>query len=290
MTKEFLKLAAGVAVAVGSLAAQGVVIEGSGFQQANATFRSGGLVPAQAGGRGASQFVTGKPVSATEERKTAQTLADGTQLENSDTNLFYRDSQGRTRVETTVQGKTTIRINDPVAHTSVTLNPETKTALKGNVIAMAARLTPSSLPAGTAQPRGTVQPGGGLQPTMRGGAGGGGRASASYEEGYGAGAAQRAQQPAPTSEELGVLTINGVSAQGTRHTQTIPAGRIGNNRDIHVVNEQWFSTDIQMLVKSVNTDPRFGTTTYQLTNIVQGEPASTLFQIPADYTLVEAGK
>ena len=45
-----------------------------------------------------------------------------------------------------------------------------------------------------------------------------------------------------------------------------------------------------MLVKSVNTDPRFGTTTYQLTNIVQGEPASTLFQIPADYTLLEAGK
>ena len=37
----------------------------------------------------------------------------------------------------------------------------------------------------------------------------------------------------------------------------IPAGRIGNNRDLRVTNERWFSNEIQMLVKSVNSDPRF---------------------------------
>jgi hypothetical protein len=298
MTKEFVRLAAGVAVAVGSLAAQGVVIEGSGFQQANVMGRSGGvLMPAQSDGRGASRLVTGKPVSATEERKTAQTLADGTQLENSDTNLFYRDSQGRTRVETTTQGNT-IRISDPIAHTTVVLNPETKTAFKSNVIAIAARLSPP-LPqpgpqqaTGGVQPRGTTQSGGAIQPTIAGGGGGGrGGFGGSAESAYAAGAVQRIPRAGIiTTEELGAQTVNGVPAQGVRDTQVIPAGRIGNNRDIRVVNERWFSNELQMLVKSVNTDPRFGTTTYQLTNIVQGEPASALFQIPADYTLVEPGK
>jgi hypothetical protein len=98
------------------------------------------------------------------------------------------------------------------------------------------------------------------------------------------------QNPPPTSEELGVETMGGVAAQGTRSTQVIPAGRIGNNRDIHVVNERWYSLDLQMLVKTVNSDPRFGVTTYQLANIVQGGQDPALFQIPADYTVMEPGQ
>ena len=85
-------------------------------------------------------------------------------------------------------------------------------------------------------------------------------------------------------------TVNGVAAQGTRNTQIIPAGRIGNNRDIHVVNERWYSNDLQLLVKTVNSDPRFGVTTYQLANIVQGTQDPALFQIPSDYTVVEPGQ
>jgi hypothetical protein len=92
-----------------------------------------------------------------------------------------------------------------------------------------------------------------------------------------------------TREDLGTLNQYGVPAQGTRETLTIPAGEIGNNRDIHVINERWYSNELQMLVKSVNSDPRFGTTTYQLTNIVRVNPDSSLFQIPADYTVAEGG-
>jgi RNA polymerase sigma factor (sigma-70 family) len=65
------------------------------------------------------------------------------------------------------------------------------------------------------------------------------------------------------------------------------AGRIGNNRDIHVVNERWYSNDLQRLVKTVNSAPRFGVTTYQLANIVQGTQDPALFQIPSDYAVVE---
>jgi hypothetical protein len=86
-------------------------------------------------------------------------------------------------------------------------------------------------------------------------------------------------------ESLPAQMINGALAQGTRTTETIPQGKIGNDRPIKIVNERWISNDLQMLVKSTSSDPRFGDTTYQLTNILQAAPDPSLFQIPADYTL-----
>jgi hypothetical protein len=86
-------------------------------------------------------------------------------------------------------------------------------------------------------------------------------------------------------ESLPAQMINGALAQGTRTTETIPQGKIGNDRPIKIVNERWTSNELQMLVKSTSSDPRFGDTTYQLTNIVQSSPDPSLFQIPADYTL-----
>jgi hypothetical protein len=86
-------------------------------------------------------------------------------------------------------------------------------------------------------------------------------------------------------EDLGTQTIGGVAAQGTRYTRTIPAGQIGNDKPISIVNERWFSTDLQVVVKSTRTDPRFGSTTYTLTNIQRQEPAATLFAVPSDYTV-----
>jgi hypothetical protein len=35
------------------------------------------------------------------------------------------------------------------------------------------------------------------------------------------------------------------------------------------------------------SDPRFGTTTMQLTNVVRAEPDATLFQVPAGYTVTQ---
>ena len=113
MTKTILKITAALAATVAALPAQtGEGAGRSGFQQAGVMGRPAPQVPTMAGGRGAQQVVVGKPISATEERKTTMTLADGTQLENADSNRLFRDSEGRTRVEQTVQGKTTIRIMD----------------------------------------------------------------------------------------------------------------------------------------------------------------------------------
>ena len=91
-----------------------------------------------------------------------------------------------------------------------------------------------------------------------------------------------------TREELGQQTIEGVTATGTRTTTEIPAGAIGNEQPIRIVSEQWFSPELQVLVLTKHTDPRSGETTYRLTGIVRAEPARSLFDVPADYTLQES--
>jgi len=96
--------------------------------------------------------------------------------------------------------------------------------------------------------------------------------------------------PNVVTESLSMQTINGVQATGTRVTRTIPAGQIGNAQPIQIVHETWTSVDLKVAVMVKTSDPRFGTTTTQLTNIVRSEPDPTLFQVPADYTVTKGGR
>ena len=90
------------------------------------------------------------------------------------------------------------------------------------------------------------------------------------------------------TESLGTQVIEGVKAEGTRITETIPAGSIGNDQLIQIVTERWNSPDLQMVVMSKRSDPRQGETTFRLTNNNRADPAATLFEVPADYTLEKA--
>jgi hypothetical protein len=270
MKQQVFAITVGLALMAAGLTAQtadggrgviGVVVPNS-FQQADSL----GTVVFLGGGSLGGQGVTGSPVSAREETKTVQTLGDGTQLESSDVTQFYRDSQGRTRIERPNQARSTIQIVDPVASVRLVLDPAAKSATRVTMVSMAAR--------------------GG-----RGGAVGVAVAAATYTAvqelnvrltGMKSSASQQFKQ-----EDLGLQMQNGVMAEGTRVTRTIPAGAIGNNRDIHMVNEQWYSKDLQMMVKTINSDPRFGTTTYEMTNISQAAPDAGLFMIPAGYTITE---
>jgi hypothetical protein len=190
-----------------------------------------------------NQVIRGKPFSATEERHSLQVLGNGTRIESTQSNRLYRDSEGRTRVED-MGGK--IAIWDPIEGFRAELDPATKVARRTNQ--------------GTAlQYYGTVV--GTFQ----------------------AQAKQPRSGPSEVTENLKPQMINGVMAQGTRVTTTIPRGQIGNDRDLAVITERWVSNDLQMLVKSLNSDPRFGDTTYELTRIVQAPQDGYLFQIPPDY-------
>jgi hypothetical protein len=91
-------------------------------------------------------------------------------------------------------------------------------------------------------------------------------------------------------EPLGTRQIEGVTAEGTRMTTTVPAGQIGNLNPINVVTERWFSKDLQMAVLITRRDPRSGETVYRLTNIVRAEPPPDLFTVPSDYRVVDYSK
>jgi hypothetical protein len=84
--------------------------------------------------------------------------------------------------------------------------------------------------------------------------------------------------------------IEGVRAHGRREKRTLAIGEIGNDRPIEVSSETWFSDDLQTIVLSKRTDPRMGDSEYRLTNISRTEPAASLFEIPAGYTMRDEGK
>jgi hypothetical protein len=86
------------------------------------------------------------------------------------------------------------------------------------------------------------------------------------------------------TETLGTQTIEGVSAEGTRTTRTIPAGQIGNERPIEITSEVWTSPDLQMIILSKRSDPRFGETVYKVTDIRRADPDPSLFQVPNGFT------
>ncbi len=68
-------------------------------------------------------------------------------------------------------------------------------------------------------------------------------------------------------------------------TRTIPKGQIGNEFDIVTTTERLYSPDLDVVMQVTRTDPRFGDSTYQLSNI--GQPASSLFLPDPSFQLVQ---
>lgn len=212
--------------------------------------------------RGQSGPVQGKPLSATEVYHTTQVLSDGTDVDKSETSRFYRDNVGRMRSESSVH----VLIFDPVAGFTYELNTRQKTYLQMPIPPRTAIEWIAAVPSGT--------------DVSSTGAKLGGDPGASYAEHLATRSAAR-----QVTEELPQQKIDGVWAKGSRITITIPAGAFGNNRDVKVVNERWYSDELKVLLKSSNHDPRYGMTTYQLTQIVQAPPNPAFFQVPAEYQL-----
>jgi hypothetical protein len=69
-------------------------------------------------------------------------------------------------------------------------------------------------------------------------------------------------------------------------TRTIPAGAIGNLNALIITSERWYSSALDLLLEATRTDPRFGTTTYQLSGIGQS-PAASLFTPDPSFTEVQ---
>ena len=263
--------------------------------------------------------VSGAPYSAESVTKTVQTLSDGNRIVHENRTTLYRDGQGRTRREQTLgavgpwaaagEGHQIIFINDPVANINYVLNPKERTARKIAPPRFMTVLDPEGeAPAGeagvavntevrsfgwTQYPKDSVEnPDAAVNTEVRsfGWIGAEGGEPAHREEKFTIAVApthqQRMGEP-PVTESLGTRAIEGVVAEGTRTTITIPANTIGNERALEIVSERWYSPELQLEVLTRRNDPRFGETTYTLTNIQRSEPSPLLFEVPPDYTVNE---
>ena len=89
--------------------------------------------------------------------------------------------------------------------------------------------------------------------------------------------------PDASVEDLGTKTIEGVAAKGTRTSFEIPAGNLGGDKPQRVIEERWFSADLQVVVLSRHIDPIGGEHVFKLLNIKRAEPVAELFSVPAGF-------
>src|SRR6266567_6340985 len=251
------------------------------------------------------KVVKNAPYSAEALTEMTQRLADGNRIVNKSTANMYRDSEGRTRREeklgavgpwsSNAEPMQTIFINDPVANTHMVLDARNKVARK--------MPSPQIRMMGEGGSHGAIAITGGMV-----GATGGiplDEMKANMERRmtitHRAGGpdvmvgstmtmpVMKTVKDESQSESLGSQMIEGVRADGTRTTITIPAGAMGNEQPILIVSERWYSPELQTVVMTKRNDPRMGETVYRLSNISRTEPARSMFEPPSDYTVEDAG-
>ncbi len=256
------------------------------------------------------EIVKNAPYSAEAVNESVQLLPDGNRIVLRRTTLLARDGYGRTRQERKSDRGATVYIFDPIDGRSYALNPERKVAVRiprvpsppvpptppptPEAIAPPAPDAPTPPPApGAAAPRILVDPN---HVVIRRGEGrddvrvevvriGGGDTPSAL--------APMAPLPPLTlstlprgkgdTKKLGTRDFDGVNADGTQTTHTIPAGEIGNEKPIVITSERWFSPEYNIVVYAKQSDPRTGDTIYRLANFKRGEPPADLFKVPADY-------
>ena len=249
--------------------------------------------------------VKGAPYSAEAVTESIQTLADGNRIVNRSTSSLYRDSEGRTRREQSLKGlgilggageepAQTIFISDPVAGVTYSLDSKSRTAHKSVPFTFEFHRKPGEAIEGQTfefkvAPGTAPAAGGNVIMTAPLPAPGSGMRVAHAAEGVSTFVfkSTKSGNANEVKEQLGKQIVEGVEAEGTRTTVTIPAGDIGNERAIEIVSERWYSPELQLVVMTRHSDPRFGETTYKLTNINRADPAKSLFEVPAGYTIKE---
>jgi hypothetical protein len=201
------------------------------------------------------QVVKGSPYSAEVSTEITQVLPDGNRIHQVTSEHVYRDSEGRTRREPSLSG---VGLATPGASGPQVIFIDDPVAGASYALDVAGHTV-------TKMPWREPPAGGrrGRQPLVR------------------------SAEPNRKAESLGRQTIAGLMAEGTRITQTIPAGQIGNALPIQIVTERWYSPDLQTVILQKRSDPRAGESVSQWTNISRAEPNASLFIVPQDYAVTQ---
>jgi len=220
--------------------------------QAPSQERGARFLGARAGAPG--RVVRSAPYSADLVTEVTGTLPDGNRIHQVSQSRVYRDGEGRTRTEQSLSGLGAIAPGSNLPNVVFLQDPAAGTSY--------ALDTTRKTATKTAWPRV-----------------GRGSAAGRMDTRQAGGAVRR--------ESLGRQTMEGVAADGTRITSTIPAGQVGNEQPIVIVTERWYAPDLQVYLLTRHSDPRAGETLTRLTNLTRGEPARALFEVPADFKVTE---
>ena len=298
--KRFCGMVAGLAVFAIGAAAQEVASEQKAKADLEKMMTQVKVLSVQGGVMG--ELVKAAPYSAVEVTESTQVLADGTRIHRENQTTVYRDSDGRVRRETP-EG---VSIFDPVAGASYSLDPKTQIARKlplgmtyfvtsdGPGGPMTSNYSfrveaPAATEVKKAEMERRVQAGSDEGPGWVRVEGpsivGGGLMAMGQTK-----STARLRLSKVPGESLGTKIIEGVSCEGTRSTETLEAGAVGNDRPIQIVNERWYSPELQVTVMTRHSDPRMGEDTFRLTNVSRTEPSPALFQVPPGYQLLTEKK
>jgi hypothetical protein len=194
---------------------------------------------------------------------------DGTVVKGKRTQLEWRDSEGRTRIEqpdVLDPDMIMVRVVDPVEHIdwNFTIGKDVdKTAIMSRYSPRADSFeyptTYQTLPGGSTN-RGIM-----ATPLIPAG-------------------------PGFRYEELKSTYVNGVWCDGSRDSRWARPGE-GNNKSDHnelEVTDTWFSVDLFTEVRWKMNDPSLGKYRNELINIDRSEPDAALFRPPAGYRVLDA--
>jgi hypothetical protein len=196
--------------------------------------------------------ITGMPYAAESEYQQERTAENGARLISVSTFRYWRDFVGRTRQESSVG----VQITDPVAGHHYLLDAEKQIAHRFPIrvkMQTAADALANISPAG---------------PTST---------------------SKLADGVVGVTESLGMQTIDGFRAYGSRTTLTYPPNTRMLHGDHSTTNvcEDWRSPQLSFPLRTKSSDPLSGESTSTLKTLKLVEPDPALFLIPEGYQIVE---
>jgi hypothetical protein len=206
--------------------------------------------------------VVGAPYSGIGTTESAMTYLDGNRVvQGRTTRRFFRDSQGRTRTESTFisarhpdhESPLNTTINDPVAGKQYLLQTEKKTFTIVPWKGATAIRPPVEAP---------------LPSTAM-----------SLQVGYFRGAPEAECKTFALGEQI----VAGMKAVGTRLEYTVPSETCGNQKPITVGVEQWFSPELGVVLQTTHGSSIGAESIWKIEQIVRAEPDPSLFGVPTDY-------
>lgn len=208
------------------------------------------------------------PYSLVRMNTQVQTLSNGVQITTRTETREWRDAEGRRRIEIRTERNgemelQNVSISDPVARENIILHPKVQVAQVDRYSEPKA----AAAYAGAYQPRPVDKA---FQEAMR----------AEYQP-------PRVSHIENKNEPLEPTLIAGECGQGTRWTQTIPTGEIGNDGELRVTSENWWSPRLGVQLRWVMNDPRTGHIVNEVTELHLEAPDPSLFQPPPEYKVFD---